>query len=97
MKTRQSIGLKSMFTSYRPALAPCSARTAPAKSRFSVSIDSDSDLIVGEATRRCEISGSVIEYRPTSPLWAAAQPFSVRQSLAADGAGTLLTTQPLRR
>lgn len=98
VETRQAVGRSSMFTSYRPALAPCGAQTgAPAKSRFYVSIDSDRDLIVGEATRRCEGSGSVIEYHPNSPSWAAAQPFSVRQSPSPDGAGTLLTIQPLRR
>lgn len=97
METRQSVGSASMFTSYNPALASCRAPTAPATSRFSISIDSDRDLIVGEATRRCDGAGSVIEYRPTSPKWASAQPFSVRQSSSPDGAGILLTTQKLSR
>ena len=97
VEARQSVGPRAMFTSYSPALAPCSAGTAPATSRFSLSIDSDRDLIVGDATRRCEGGEAIVEYRPSSPGWAAAQPFSVRQSLATDGAGTLLTTRPLPR
>ena len=97
LETRQAVGPFSMFTSYRPALAPCGAQTSPTKSHFSVSIDSDRDLIVGQATRRCDYGVSVIEYRPTSPKWAAAQPFLVRQSPSPNGAGTLLVTQPLPR
>lgn len=97
VETRQSVGPSSMFTSYRPALPPCGAQTSPAKSRFSVSIDTDRDLIVGHATRHCERGASVIEYRPISPKWAAAQPFLVRQSPLPDGTGVLLTTQPLPR
>lgn len=96
-ETRQSVGRASMFASYSPALASCGMRTTPTKSRFSISIDSDRDLIVGEATRRCDRGGSVIEYRPTSPKWASAQPFSVRQEPSADGGGILLTTRKLLR
>ena len=97
LEARQSVGSRSMFTSYSPALPPCGGQGAPVVSRFSISIDSDRDLIVGRATRRCERDGPVVEYRPTAPGWAAAQPFSVRQVPASDGTGNVLTTGRLAR
>lgn len=80
VESRQSVGPRAVFTRFSPALPPCRPGAPPAEARFSISLDIDPDIITGQATRRCEGETSILEFRPNAPAWAAAQPFSVRQS-----------------
>ena len=96
VEERQSLGPKAVITRFSPGVPPCSAASPPAASRFSISVDIDPNIITGVATRRCDKGDSIIEFRPTTPEWAAAQPFVVRQGQSA-GTEVSLTTSRLKR
>jgi hypothetical protein len=60
---------------FDPPLPACGGDGKPQSSSFSISIRAAADLVRGSVETRCRDHLQILDWRPSQPMWASAQPF----------------------